>query len=185
VNPEKVRFIGEHVLQRGCLYIITQTEHGSGGSAKRVGYATFDDPTGGSPEGRTDIAAGESPGPVRTLLAFSREELAEQYLQEELRSVGEVVRIVNNAHDVGRMVRTMLGGRIHWFTFDRVPGSALTQDRYTCWQIPLRLFVAMVGKYAEATAEHMRRMPGWNPSDDMIVDIPLEAQQIIDDSRND
>ena len=181
-NPAKVRFLGERVLQKGCLYLISQAERGPGGAVRRVGYATFDDPTGGSPEGRTDIAAGETPGPIRTLLAFTDEELAAEYLQEELKGVGEVVRFVNNAHDIGRMVRFMLGGRIHWFTFNRTPGSHLQQDRYTCWFISLRLFVNMVGKYAEKVREHLSRMPGWKPN---VMQVPDEVHDIINKTRND
>ena len=120
------RYLGERVLTPRCMYLIRRPERSASGAVRGYSYVTFDDPTGGAPEGRVDIAAGETPGPVRTLLAFTSEEITAEYLHEELRGVGEIYQCVINTAEMGRLFRLMLGGKISWFTFDRYPGSRHT-----------------------------------------------------------
>lgn len=179
VNPAKVNFVAVNVLDKGSLYLIGTVEH-DGLVSRRIGYCTFDDPTGGAPEDRADIEAGETPGPVRTLLAFTSHDKAEEYIQEELMGLGKVYQIRTNTHDLGRMLRFMLGGKIYWFMFDRTPGSHLIQDRGTCWLIPLKLFVGMTGKYLEVLAKHKKLQ--WTPGDSIVKPIDDEVIKKIKDN---
>lgn len=180
-----MRFIGERVLIQRCLYLIRQVNRDQSGAVRGYSYVTFDDPTGGAPDRRVDIAAGESPGPVRTLLAFTDEELAAEYHQEELKGVGEPCRFIINSQDMGRMFRFLMGGRIQWIMFDRVPGSHRSEARYTCWLIPVLFLAKMVNKYVDSVGQHIEKMPSWTPSDDMVVEVPEDVQKMIDDTRND
>lgn len=167
-NPAKVKYLALNVLAPGRFYLIQQR---SGG---QVGYATFDDPTGGGDK--------NDQGAVRTLLAFSDQKKAEDYITDELKNIGEIVEFSTSKKDCARVLRLMLSGKIYWFTFDRKPGSALFEDRYTCWQIYIKTFAEVVGCYNDAVRDQVNKKILWTPEDSTVKEIPDHIQKMIRDS---
>lgn len=176
MNPAKREFIGLKVLAPGRLYLIAHRDNSTG---QRVGYATFDDPTGGNDGNRTDVDEAEYQGPVRTLLAFSNKDLAEQYNHEELGGLGEPVEFTTSKADLGRLARLMLGGTIYWFCFDRKPGCERLEDRYTCWFIDIKLFFNVCGKYFDTVSKASKRV--WTPDDGGVIELPDHVQGMLGD----
>ena len=162
---QKRVFIGKRVLLPRRLYLILHPSSQKG----RNTFATFDDPT----SGKDDDTA------LRTLLAFTDEDKCGEYITEELRNIGEPYRVEINQKELGRLFRMMIGGKIYWFTFDRMPGNRI-QDQYTCWFISLKLFSEMCGKYVEVVS-HANK-PIWTPGD-IVMELPDKAKKIIEDSN--
>ena len=179
------RFIGERILSQRRFFVIYKAVKNDAGNTIGYQYVSFDDPTGGNDGSRVDIAAGESPGPVRTMLAFTSPELAEEYIHEELHGVGSVTEFIINGADMGRFFGMMMKNQIRWLTVDRVPGNHRSEIRYTCWLIPLQFFAKVVGKYVDSVDRHMRGMAAWTPGDGMVVEIDEETQNMIRKTRND
>ena len=165
----------------GRLFLIGQTE--KFGSYTRTGYATFDDPTGADAENRVDIAKGESSGPVRTILAFSNADFAGEYIEQELKCFGNIVRFDTSQKDIGKLFRMMLSGKIKWLTFDRYPSNRPLDTRYSCTHIHIRMMAEFADKYYQEVNDSIAKMPIWLPNDSSVIEVDGVVKRMLDNNN--
>lgn len=177
----KLEFV-QGLLDKKVIFLICHPESKA--------YCTFDDPTGGAdiierPDGGRSsliLPEGTRPGPMRTLLAFSEGELAEEYNEQELRSLGTIVEVVLDQKRLGWLTQLMLKGSIQHFTFDRTPGDAPLQLRYRAVMISLQAFLHAFGAYQKAARDGSQKILPWLPSESMI-ELGEDVQRIVRDEN--